>query len=114
MDNLKFSIELSIIIPCYNVEDYIEQCLDSILQQDILPKEILCIDDGSTDNTANIIKRYCETHTYIKYIYQENQGVSQARNTGLKNAISQYIQFVDPDDILHSKLLFYSNSWGEA
>ena len=107
MDNLKFSIELSIIIPCYNVEDYIEQCLNSILQQDILPKEILCIDDGSTDNTANIIKRYCETHTHIKYIYQENQGVSQARNTGLKNAISQYIQFVDPDDILHSKLLFY-------
>lgn len=104
-DNLRCSIELSIIIPCYNVEGYIEQCLNSILQQKILPREILCIDDGSTDNTANIIKRYCETHTQIKYIYQKNQGVSQARNIGLKHAISQYIQFVDPDDVLHFKLL---------
>ena len=103
--NPKTVINLSIIIPCYNVEDYIEQCLISIIKQDFLPKEILCIDDGATDSTAKIIKVLALNHPCIKYVYQKNQGVSEARNTGLSLASAKYIQFVDPDDILHCDIL---------
>lgn len=106
MENSVLYLDISIIIPCYNVEHYIEQCLNSIIKQNILPKEILCIDDGATDNTANIIKNLSQKHSYVKYIHQYNQGVSQARNTGLNLSTGKYIQFVDPDDILHPQLLY--------
>lgn len=98
-------LDLSIIIPCYNVQDYIKECLNSIVQQQYLPKEILCIDDGSTDNTAQFIQAFANQYPCVKYIYQTNQGVSQARNHGLNLAKGSYIQFVDPDDILHPDLL---------
>lgn len=99
-------LDLTIIIPCYNVQDYIEQCLYSIIQQQYhLPKEILCIDDGSTDNTSQLVQKFAKQYPFVKYIYQTNQGVSQARNHGLNIAKGSYIQFVDPDDILHPDLL---------
>lgn len=104
MENEKLILNLSIIIPCYNVENYIEQCLNSIVQQTVQPKEIICIDDGATDNTANVIQAFAQKFSCVKYIYQTNQGVSQARNIGINQATGQYIQFVDPDDILHPNL----------
>lgn len=104
MENEKLILNLSIIIPCYNVENYIEQCLNSIVQQTVQPKEIICIDDGATDNTANVIQAFAQKFSCVKYIYQTNQGVSQARNVGINQATGQYIQFVDPDDILHPNL----------
>jgi glycosyltransferase involved in cell wall biosynthesis len=104
MANEESILNLSIIIPCYNVENYIEQCLNSIVQQAVLPKEIICIDDGATDDTAVIIQAFAEKFSCVKYLYQTNQGVSQARNAGINQATGQYIQFVDPDDILHPNL----------
>ncbi|OCG32902.1 hypothetical protein A9G29_05145 [Gilliamella sp. Fer2-1] len=76
MANKESILNLSIIIPCYNVENYIKQCLNSIVQQAVQPKEIICVDDGATDNTAAIIQAFSQKFSYVKYIYQTNQGVS--------------------------------------
>lgn len=89
---------LSIIIPMYNLERYISYCLDSIVSQANENTEIILIDDGSKDKTREICDNYCKKYNYIKYFYQENAGVSVARNKGLKKAIGEYILFVDGDD----------------
>lgn len=91
-------MRLSIIVPVYNVEDYIEECIDSLINIPIEDMEILVIDDGSLDNSINIVKKY--TDTRIKIIHQKNGGLSSARNTGLKNANGKYILFVDSDDYI--------------
>ena len=91
-------ILLSIIIPMYNLEQYISYCLDSIVSQIRENVEIILIDDGSKDKTKEICNSYCEKYSYIKYFYQDNAGVSVARNNGLKRAIGDYILFVDGDD----------------
>lgn len=90
-------IILSIIIPVYNAEKTISKTLDSILVQNTKNIEILIINDGSTDNSLEIIKKYGNK---IKIINQENQGVSKARNNGIKNANGKYITFIDSDDII--------------
>ena len=92
---------ISIIIPVYNLEGYIENCLNSILAQTFTDFEVICIDDGSTDRSAEIIKRYCESDSRIKYYYQDNSGVSSARNNGLDKVNGNYVMFVDGDDYLH-------------
>ena len=81
-------IDLSIIIPVYNLEKYISDCINSIIKQvtDEYNLEIIIIDDGSTDNSATICKEFCKKYNYINYNYQENSGVSAARNYGLKKA----------------------------
>jgi len=89
---------VSIIIPCYNVGSYIEQCIDSILSQSYKSLEIIVIDDGSTDNTGEILKHYNDSR--LKIIHQKNAGLSAARNTGLKVAKGKYIAFVDGDDFI--------------
>lgn len=89
---------LSIIIPMYNLERYISSCLDSIVPQVNENVEVILIDDGSKDKTRKICDNYCKKYTYIKYFYQENAGVSVARNNGLKKAMGEYILFVDGDD----------------
>lgn len=94
------NILLSIIIPVYNLENYIEHCLNSLIEQIAENIEIIIIDDGSTDKSATICKKYCSKYSYIKYIYQKNTGVSSARNNGLNLAKGKYIQFVDGDDYL--------------
>ena len=91
-------ILLSIIIPIYNLEDYISYCLDSIVSQVKENVEIILIDDGSKDKSREICESYCEKYCYIKYFYQDNAGVSVARNNGLKKAVGDYILFVDGDD----------------
>ena len=92
---------VSIIIPIYNLENYIEYCLNSVVNQTYKELEILCIDDGSTDKSAEIIKRFASSDSRIKYFYQDNAGVSAARNKGLDEATGEYVMFVDGDDYLH-------------
>ena len=95
-------IKLSFILPVYNVEEYIENCLDSILTQGIEEDEyeIICIDDGSTDKSAELIKKYQLKHKMIQLIQVENGGQGKARNIGIKNASGRFIFFVDSDDYL--------------
>lgn len=105
MENTK--MKLSIIVPVYNVADYLAKCLDSLLAQD-LPQneyEIIVVNDGSTDNSEQIAQEYANKFVNIILINQENQGLSGARNTGIKQAKGEYIQFVDSDDYLEENVL---------
>lgn len=95
---------VSVIIPAYNVEDYISESLESVVNQTYRNIEIIVIDDGSTDNTLNICNRYAKNDSRIHVICTDNHGVSQARNEGLKAAKGEYIAFVDSDDYAHSHL----------
>lgn len=89
-------MKLSIIIPTYNAEAYLPQCLDSILAQEHSGCEVIVVDDGSTDGTAALLERYPD----VKVVHQENHGMSTARNRGLDEARGEYILFVDSDDLL--------------
>ncbi|RXR21887.1 glycosyltransferase [Flavobacterium stagni] len=91
---------LSIIIPVYKVEEYLAKCLDSVLEQgmDLATYEVIVINDGSPDNSKEIIESYLPNHPNLIFIDQENQGVSVARNKGLDRATGEFILFVDPDD----------------
>lgn len=89
---------VSIIIPIYNTKNLLYRCLESIQKQTYTNLEIVMIDDGSTDGSADICKSFCETDSRFKYIYQNNAGVSAARNNGLTHASGKYIGFVDSDD----------------
>ncbi len=93
-------ILLSIIIPIYNVENYITECLDSICNQYKTGIELLLINDGSTDSSGIICDQYAQSHPYIRVIHQKNAGPSAARNAGIRNAIGKYITFVDSDDFI--------------
>lgn len=95
----------SIIIPIYNVEPYLRQCLDSVLQQSYAGYEMICINDGSTDNSLSILQEYKERDGRIKIIDQENHGLSAARNAGIKEAIGEYILLLDSDDWLEPNTL---------
>lgn len=97
--------KLSIIIPVYNTSEYLSECLDSVLNQSFDDIEVICIDDGSTDNSHDILKDYASRHDCLKVITQENQGLSSARNTGLNNSTGDYILFLDSDDFLCSDSL---------
>ena len=100
-------LSLSIILPVYNVEKYVEKCILSLEDQDI-PKddyEIICVNDGSPDNSQQIVERLKQKYSNIILINQENQGVSVARNVGIKGANGKYILFVDPDDALQKNCL---------
>ncbi|MDQ5983569.1 MAG: Undecaprenyl-phosphate 4-deoxy-4-formamido-L-arabinose transferase [Eubacteriales bacterium SKADARSKE-1] len=93
--------KVSIIIPVYNVEPYLQECMDSIVNQTLKDIEIICIDDCSTDNSFNILNEYAKSDNRIKLIKQtKNQGAYVARNLGLKIATGEYIGFVDPDDYI--------------
>lgn len=102
-----FKLRLSIIVPVYNVSKYLAKCLDSLLSQDLESDEyeIIVVNDGSTDNSGDIAQQYADKHSNITLIEQENQGLSGARNTGIKLAKGEYIQFVDSDDYLESNVL---------
>ena len=92
--------ELSVIIPVYNTEQYLRECLDSVVTQTYKDMEIICVNDGSTDNSLEILNEYKEKDTRIKVITIKNQGPAIARNTGLYAATGKYITFVDSDDYL--------------
>ena len=91
---------ISIIIPIYNNEEFIPRCLDSVINQTYKQIEIVIINDGSTDESLNIINKYKKIDTRIKVIDKKNEGVSVARNIGIDNSTGEYITFVDADDWL--------------
>ena len=100
---------ISIIIPVYNVEKYLRQCLDSVLSQTYKSIELILIDDGSTDSSGKICDEYANMYSQIKVVHQNNAGLSAARNAGIKLAKGDYIGFVDSDDkispLMYEKLL---------
>lgn len=91
--------KISVVIPVYNVEEFLSACLDSIINQTYKNLEIICIEDCSTDNSAQILKEYKQKDSRIKIIYnKENKGLSAVRNIGIDNSNGEYIYFIDSDD----------------
>ena len=97
---------ISVIIPIFNKKGYIAECLDSIVSQTLHDIEIICIDDGSTDGSSDIVKEYITKHDNIILISQDNSGVGASRNLGISRATGEYICFVDPDDYIPSKTIY--------
>ena len=91
-------MKLSIIIPVYNTEKYIKQCIESVTAIKNIETEIIVVNDGSTDSSKDILEEYTEKNDRIKVITQKNQGASAARNTGIKASTGDYIYFLDSDD----------------
>jgi len=98
-------IKVTVIIPIYNTEKYIADCLDSILNQTLKEIEIVCVDDGSTDNTPDILDEYAEKHSQITVLHQHNQYAGAARNAGKRIARGEYLVFWDSDDFFDSTAL---------
>ena len=92
--------EISIIVPIYNVSQYLKECLDSLLAQTFKDIEIILVDDGSTDNSGKIADEYAMIDNRIRVIHQTNQGLSAARNNGINISTSPYVMFVDSDDFV--------------
>lgn len=90
--------KVSIIIPVFNVEMYLKECLDSVLGQTLKDIEVICVDDGSTDASPQMLREYAEKDERLKIIYQENKGAGTARNVGMKEARGKYLFFMDSDD----------------
>ena len=107
---------VSIITPMYNSEDFIEETIQSVIYQSYEKWEMLIIDDGSIDNSINIVKGYAENDKRIKLIEKEkNQGAAIARNIGIKKSIGRYIAFLDSDDLwmstkLEDQIIFMTNN----
>lgn len=95
----------SIIIPVYNTEEYLEKCLNSVVNQTYKNFEVIIVNDGTEDNSQSIIDKYTKKYKFIKCIIQENQGLSIARNNGIKKACGKYFLLLDSDDYLDNKLL---------
>ena len=92
-------VKVSIIVPVYNVEKYIDKCLQTLVNQTLEDIEIIIVNDGSTDNSEEIIKQYLQAYkNKIKYVIKENGGLSDARNYGMKYATGEFIAFLDSDD----------------
>ena len=96
--------KISIIVPIYNVEIYLEECIESIVNQTYKNIEIILIDDGSTDKSGEICDKYSKKDSRVKTIHQENKGIGQARNVGLQYATGEYIGWVDSDDIISNNM----------
>lgn len=92
--------KISVIIPVYNTEKYLSRCLDSVLNQTFQDIEVVCINDGSTDNSLKILRQYAQKDKRIKIMSQENKGLSVTRNVGLKNISGKYVSFIDSDDYI--------------
>ena len=99
------NIIISVIVPIYNVEEYLEECLESIQNQTYTNIEVIMINDGSTDGSKEICERFCLQDNRFKLVTQENQGLSAARNRGVKESVGQYIMFVDSDDVINTKVI---------
>ena len=99
--------KVSIIVPVYNAEKYLERCLQSILQQNMTDFELICINDGSTDRSNDILKQCVQKDQRVRLIEQKNQGVSVARNHGIDAASGEYIAFIDADDWVDTDFLFW-------
>lgn len=104
INNMKNTPLITVIVPVYNVEDYLEKCLNSIITQTYKNLDILLINDGSTDNSGVICDKYSLIDNRIRVFHQDNRGVSEARNLGLNNSYGEYIGFVDPDDWIEPEM----------
>lgn len=110
-------VAVSVIIPCYNIENWIGATLQSLINQSNQNFEVICVDDGSTDKTLEVLNKFAEKYEIIKVLCQSNGGVSVARNNGISHATGIYISFLDGDDLLHpdfikdSLSLAEKNSW---
>ena len=98
-------IKVSVVIPVYNVEPYLAQCLESILAQSLKEIEIICINDGSMDRSPEILKEYAKKYSQIKILDQVNKGQSASRNRGILEACGEYLYFMDSDDLIVSHAL---------
>ncbi len=104
--------KVSVIIPIYNVENYLEECLNSVVNQTLNDIEIICVNDGSTDKSLAILEKYAATDKRIKIINKENGGYGQAMNTGINNVTGEYIGIVEPDDYV--ELDMYEKLYNKA
>ena len=102
---VKMAPKVSVIIPVYNASDYVGECLDSILLQTLADIEVICVDDGSTDDSLSILQTYAMLDERLKVIHQENMGPGAARNRGLKEAQGEYLSFLDADDFCKEHML---------
>lgn len=102
-------VDISVIVPVYNAERFVDRCIESILSQNFNAFELILVDDGSIDRSGNICDEYAKKDSRIRVLHQSNAGVSVARNLGIKNAQGKYISFVDADDVLLPDAL--SNLW---
>ena len=94
--------EISVIVPVYNVQEYVGECIESILRQSFADFELILVDDGSTDSSGDICDRYSDRDNRIRVIHKQNGGLSDARNAGMKSAAEKYLNFIDgSDSILH-------------
>lgn len=98
-------VAVSVVVPCYQVEKYLAKCVDSILNQTFADYEIILVNDGSTDATAEICDRYAVAHSNIRVVHKANGGLSDARNAGMKCANGTHICFIDSDDYIHPDYL---------
>lgn len=99
------SIKISVIVPVFNKQQYLKECLDSLISQSLKDIEIICVDDGSTDNSPSIIEEYSNTDKRIRTFSQENSGPGSARNRGLKESVGEYVAFIDADDWIEEDAL---------
>ena len=104
-DNMINNPKVSVIVPVYNVEKYLKRCLDSLINQTLKDIEIIVVNDGSTDNSLDILNKYAENDSRIKVIDKENSGVSDCRNIAMKQMKGKYIMFVDSDDWIDNNAL---------
>lgn len=102
---MESSPKVSVIIPIYNAAEFLEECLDSVLQQSLKEIEVICVDDGSPDNSLDILKKYEQQDPRVKVISQPNQGAGAARNNGMANARGEYLSFLDSDDFFDRDML---------
>lgn len=96
---------VSIVVPIYGVERYLERCLDSIVGQQYRPIELILVDDGSPDGCGEIIRRYAAKYPFIRTVWQENQGLSAARNAGIAIATGKYLAMIDSDDYVEPEFI---------
>lgn len=94
---------ISVILPVYNVQEYLPRCLDSIINNSFPDLEIICVDDGSTDNSLDILRSYEKQDSRIKVYVKENGGISSARNEGLRHCSGEWVAFIDSDDWIHKE-----------
>ena len=98
-------MKISVIIPVYNVEKYLQKCLESIVNQTFCDWELIAVNDGSSDKSADILRQYAERDMRIKVISQSNKGLGAARNAGLEAAKGDFVCFIDSDDYVHPQML---------
>lgn len=105
MNIISIEPKVSVIVPVYNVELYLNQCIDSILRNTFTDYELLLIDDGSTDNSGKICDEYAMNDCRIKAYHKTNGGVSSARNLGIEKANGEWMTFIDSDDLIDENFL---------